>query len=64
MGIPDENTKNSIKSKNYRKSKTLRELEKSDVDLLVHCYRAKCTVQWAEKTGAEEHVKKDVCRLN
>ena len=29
MGIQDKNTKNSIKSKNYPKSKTLRELENS-----------------------------------
>ena len=27
MGIQDKNTKNSIKSKNYHKSKTLREFE-------------------------------------
>ena len=32
MGIEDKNTKNSIKSKNYPKSKTLRELEKLDID--------------------------------
>ena len=32
MGIKDKNTKNSIKSKNYPKSKTLRELEKLDID--------------------------------
>ena len=32
MGIEDKNTKNSTKSKNYQKSKTLRELEKLDID--------------------------------
>ena len=31
-GIQDKNTKNSIKSNNYPKSKTLRELEKLDID--------------------------------
>ena len=31
-GIQDKNTKNSIKSKNYPKSKTLKELEKLDID--------------------------------
>ena len=38
MGTQDKTTKNSIKSKNYPKSKTLRELEKFDIDLLVYCY--------------------------
>ena len=37
----------------------MRELEKLDIDWLVYCYKAKCTVQWAE-----ERVRKDVCRLN
>ena len=32
MGIQDKNKKNSIKSKNYPKSKTPRELEKLDID--------------------------------
>ena len=32
MGIQDKNMKNSIKSKNYRKSKTLREFEKLYID--------------------------------
>ena len=31
-GIQDKTTKNSIKSKNYPKSKALRELEKPDFD--------------------------------
>ena len=32
MGIQDKSTKNSIKSKNYPKSKTLSELEKTDIE--------------------------------
>ena len=36
MGIQDKNMKNSIKSKNYPKSKTLREFEKLDIDWLVY----------------------------
>ena len=40
-GIEDKNTKNSINSKNYPKSRTLRELEKLDIDWLVYCYKAK-----------------------
>ena len=48
MRIQDENTK-IIKSKNYPKSKTPRELEKFDNDWLVYCYKAKCTVQWASE---------------
>ena len=36
MGIEDKNTKNSIKSKNYPKSKTLRELKKLDIDWLIY----------------------------
>ena len=32
MGIQDKNTKNSIKSKSYPKDRTLRELEKLDID--------------------------------
>ena len=56
MGIQDKNMKNRIKSK---KSKTLREFEKLYIDWLVYCYKAKCTVQWAE-----ENVRKDVCKLN
>ena len=59
MGIQDKNTKNSKKSKNYPKSKTMRELEKFDIDWLVYCNKAKCTVQWAE-----EQIRKGVCRLN
>ena len=59
MGIQDKNTKNSIKSKNYHTSKTLREFEKLYIDRLVYCYKAKCTVQWAE-----ENIRKDVYRLN
>ena len=59
MGIQHKNTKNSINSKNYPKSKTLSDLEKLEIDWLVYCYKAKCTVQWAE-----EHIRKDVCRLN
>ena len=59
MGIQDKSTKNSIKSNNYPKSKTLTELEKFDIDWMVYCYKAKCTVQWAE-----ERIGKDVSRLN
>ena len=59
MGIQDKNMKNIIKSNNYPKSKIPRELEKLDIDWLVYCYKAKCTVQWAE-----EYIRKDVCRLN
>ena len=59
MGIQDENMKNSIKSKSHPRSKILRELEKYDTDWLVYCYKAKCTMEWAE-----EHIRKDVCRLN
>ena len=59
MGIHYKNTKNSIKLKNYPKRKTLRELEKLEIDWLVYSYKAKCTVQWAE-----EHILKDVSRLN
>ena len=44
---------------NYSKRETLRELEKRDINWLVNCYKAKCTVQWAE-----EHIRKDICRLN
>ena len=53
MRIQDKNTNNSIKSKDYRKSKTLRELEKLDIDCLVYCLKAKCTVPLAE-----EHTRK------
>ena len=35
------------------------ELEKFDIDWLVHCYKVKCTLQ-----RAEEHIRQDVCRLN
>ena len=59
MRIQDKNTKNSIKSKNYPKSKTLRELEKFDIDKLVYCYKAKYNLQWME-----EHIRKVVCRLS
>ena len=59
MGIKDKNTKNSIKSKKYLKGKTLREFEKRYIDWLEYCYKAKCTVQWAE-----ENIRKDVCGLN
>ena len=37
----------------------MKELENLDTDCLVYCYEAKCTMQWAE-----EHIRKDVCRLN
>ena len=30
-----------------------------NIDWLAYCYKAKCTVQWAE-----EHIGKDVSRLN
>ena len=59
MEILDKNRKNSIKSKNYPKNKTLREFEKLYIDCLVYCYKAEYTVQWAE-----ENIRKDVCRLN
>ena len=57
--IEDKNTWNSIESKHYPKSETLRELENLDNDWLVYCYKAKFTVQWAE-----EHIRKDVFKLN
>ena len=39
MGIQDENSKNSIKSKNYLKTlrPALKELEVLDIDCLVYC---------------------------
>ena len=55
----NKNTKNSIKSKNCQKSRTLREFEKLYINWLVYCYEAKWTMQWAE-----ENIRKDVCRLN
>ena len=58
MGIQDKNTKNSIKSKNYHTSKTLREFENFTL-IDWYFYKAKCTVQWAE-----ENIRKDVCKLN
>ena len=58
MGIQDKNTENIIRLKNHPKSKTLREFDEFDIELLVHCYKAKCTLQWAEK-----HFRKDVCKL-
>ena len=59
MGIQYENTKNSIKPKNYPKSKALRVLNGLDIDWLVAFYKAECIAQWAD-----EHIRKDVCRLN
>ena len=59
MGIQDKTTKNCLKSKNYQKSKTLRELKNFDIDWPVYCYKDKCAVRWAE-----EHIRNDVCRLN
>ena len=59
MGIQDKNTRNGIRANNYLKSKTLSELEKSDIDWLVYCYKAKCTVQWEE-----EDIRRDVYRLS
>ena len=59
MRIQDKNMRNSIRSKNYPESKALRELEKFNIDWLVYCYKAKRFVQWAE-----EHIRKDVCKLN
>ena len=59
MGIQHKNTKNSIKPKNYPKSKALRALNKLDIDWLVAFYKGKCAVQWVD-----EHISKDVCRLN
>ena len=50
MGIQYKNTKNSMKPKNYPKSKTLRVLNnKVDIDWLVAFYEAKCIVQWADE---------------
>ena len=40
MAIQDKNMKNNIKSKNYLKRKTLRELEKLEIDWLVYSYKA------------------------
>ena len=48
MGIQDKNTKNSIRSKKYPKSRTLREPEKFEIDWLVNCHKATCTLQWTE----------------
>ena len=46
MGIQDKNTKNSVKSKNYPKSKTLREIKNlTFIDWLVYCFYTKCTMQ-------------------
>ena len=59
MGIQDKDKKNSIKSKNCETRKTMRELEKLEIDWLICCYKVNCTVQWAE-----EHIRKDVCMLN
>ena len=56
MGIQYKHTKNSIKPKNYPKSKTLKVLNKLDIDWLVAFNKAKCTLQWAD-----EHIRKDVC---
>ena len=55
MGIQDKNTKNSIKSKTYPKSKTLIEFKKLDIDWVAYCYKAKNTVHLAEE---------NICRLN
>ena len=46
-----------IRSKNHPKRKILKEL--IDWYIVIELDRAKCTVQWAE-----EHIRKDVCRLN
>ena len=44
MGIQYKNTENSIKRKNYPKSKTLGMLNKPDIDRsLVAFYKAKCS---------------------
>ena len=59
MGIQDKNIEDSVRSNNHLKIKTLRELEKLNIDWLVYCYKAKRTVQWAE-----EHIKKGVCKHN
>ena len=56
MEIQYKNTKNSIKPKNYPKSKTPKVFNKLDIDSLVAFYKAKCTVQWADKC-----IRKDVC---
>ena len=55
LGIQHKNKKNSIKSKNNPKDKTLRGLKKLEIDLMSYSYKPKCTVQWAE-----EHIGKDV----
>ena len=58
MGIQDKNTKNSIKSKNYPKSKTLRKLEKSDIDWYVVIKPS------VPRSGWKSTSEKDVCRLS
>ena len=50
MRIQYKNMQNSIKTKEV---KTLRVLNKFDIDWLVAFYKAKCTVQWAD-----EHIRK------
>ena len=47
----------TLRSKNYPKS--TEKLEKFDIDFLVYCYKAKCTVQCSE-----EHTRKGVCIFN
>ena len=59
MEIQDKNAKNSIKSKNYAKSKTLRKLEK--LTLIDWYIVMKPSVPCSRMKSTSE---KDVCRLN
>ena len=51
-------------SKNYPKSKTLKELEKLDIDWLECCYEAKCTLAEEHIKWAEEHIKMNIYLFN
>ena len=59
MGIQDKNTKNSIKSNNYPKRKTMSELE--NLRLIDWYIVIKPSLPCS---GRKEHIRKDVCRLN
>ena len=56
MGIKDKNTRNSIRSNNDPKSKTLREIENLT---LIDWY-----IVIKPSIPGSEHIRKDVCRLN
>ena len=53
MGIRDKNTKNSIISKNYPKSETLKELEKFDIDWYIVI---KPSVPCSERKSTSENI--------